>query len=173
MMHEMSSDKDFLSILRQRATQKSFELDELIQESKRIQSRIENAKAYVAELNSFLEREGEKPVQIRETHKDGIGKPGNRSPDLPVRRKEWDGMNMNEIVRTILDRTGTKSFTPDDISKEVYEIQTDRDLRRVVDGIRTVLQRGLKAGYWDRPSYGKYRAQTPSEQSRLVIQVPS
>jgi hypothetical protein len=173
MMHNMNSDKEFLILLKQRATQKAQELEELIQESKRIISRIENAKAYVAELNGFLEREGEKPIQIKETHKEGIGKPGNRSLDLPVRRKEWDGMNMNEITSTILNRAATKSFTPDDISKEVYEIQNDRDLRRVVEGIRTVLQRGLKAGYWERPSYGKYRAKTPIEQARLVIQEPS
>jgi hypothetical protein len=50
-------DNDFKTNLRDITSKKVAEVDELTQELKRLDYRIENTKQYIAELNNFIQRE--------------------------------------------------------------------------------------------------------------------
>lgn len=163
-------EANFLLQLHYRAQQKAKEYAELVHERQRIEMRIERTKAYVEQLNAFLKAEGQEPVLIRESTSTGpVGKPGNRSKDLPVRKAQWEGLSINNIIQHILSNSPTTVYHPKDIAPMIYEIQSPPDLSRVMKLLRSAMQRGVKEGLWVRAQVkAKYKAKTTVEQGRLV-----
>lgn len=168
-IQQNTDNKEFISLLRQRAQHKVDELAQLEHDLHRIEVQIERTKAYVQKLNAFLESEEELPIPLKQVSKGtGVGKVGNRSKEFPVRKVQWEGMTMNEIVASILNASPNKIFQSSDIVPLVYEIQSDKDMRLVSDTTRSVMQKGKRAGLWAKAGYGKYKSKSPIEQGQLV-----
>lgn len=165
-----NDDKGFLLQLHMRAEQKAKEYAELLHERQRLEMRIERAKGYIEQLNNFLKAEGQEPVTIKAMSRLGsaVGKPGNRSKGLPVRKVKWEGMSINEIVEHILDASPDVSFHPKEVASLIYEIQTDSDLRMVIRNVRSTMQRGIREERWERTGRAKFRGKATAQQGKLV-----
>jgi hypothetical protein len=165
-----NDDKAFLLQLHMRTQQKSAEYAELLRERQRLEMRIERAKSYVEQLNNFLKAEGQEPVTVKTTLRQGnsVGKPGNRAKDFPLRSVQWEGIGINEIIGKILNKAPSVSFHNTDVAKQIYEIQSKADLNRVMHNVRSALQKGAREGLWQRADRGKYKAKVIERQGELV-----
>lgn len=165
-----NDDRGFLFQLHMRAQQKAQEYAELLHERQRLEMRIERTKGYVEQLNNFLKAEGQEPVQIKATPPkgSGVGKPGNRSKAFPIRRVQWEGMTMNQIVERILNTSPTVSFHPKEVAPLIYEIESDSDLHIVMRNLRSTMQRGDRDGLWERTGRAIFKAKVTEEQGALV-----
>ncbi len=163
-------DKGFLLQLHMRAQQKAKEYSELLHERQRLEMNIERAKEYLEQLNNFLKAEGEQPVAIRTMPYQGsaVGKPGNRSKAFPIRKAQWNGMGINEIIEHVLNVSQGASFNAREMASEIYEIQSESDLKMVMRNIRSYMQRGARGGMWERADRGKFKAKTVEKQGALV-----
>ena len=165
-----NDDKGFLLQLLMRAERKATEIAELLHEQQRLEMRIERAKKYFEQLNIFLKAEGQQPVSIKRTSAlgSGVGKPGNRSKSFPIRKVQWDGMSINQIIESILKATPEVIFHHTEVASQVYEIASDSDLRQVLPNMRSAMQKGARDGLWERARRGKFRAKATVEQGKLV-----
>ncbi|MFC2032658.1 hypothetical protein ACFLUS_04800 [Chloroflexota bacterium] len=165
-----NADKVFLLQLHMRAETKAKEYTELLHECQRLEMRIERTKGYLEQLNSFLKAEGQAPVTLKvATSSTGsVGKPGNRSKELPVRKVLWEGMTVNQIIESVLNASPTVSFHPTEVSTLIYEIESEADMKMVVRNVRSTMQRGARDGLWDRTGRAKFRAKATVEQGTLV-----
>ena len=163
-------DKGFLLQLHMRAEQKAKELADLLHERQRLEMSIERTKAYVEQLNSFLKAEGEEPAHVKAIPHLGsaVGKPGNRSKALPIRKIQWEGMTINQIIEHILSASPNVSFHHTEIAPQIYEIQSESDLKMVTGNLRAAMQRGARDGLWERTGRAKFQAKETMEQGRLV-----
>lgn len=160
---------EFISQLKKRAEQKVAECYQLMHEQKRIGLQLERTKTYIGRLNDFLEAEGQAVVTLREAQSESrVGKPGNRSKDFPLRKTEWEGMALRDIVKAILDATPREIHHANDIARKIYEIQTDSDLRKVKRGLVSTLRRETKNGLWEGHKGNRYKAKASAEQGRLI-----
>jgi hypothetical protein len=160
---------DFASQVRIRAEEKAKEYMARAHEIRRLEVLQVRTKDYVEQLNRFLEAEGQRPVLLKESHTiSGVGKPGNRSKDMPVRKVEWEGMSMNEIVGRVLNATPDVTYHYTEIAPKIYEIYSDLDLRKVAKNLRSTLQRGVKDGLWERTGRAKFKAKVTAQQGKLV-----
>ena len=98
----------------------------------------------------------------------GVGKPGNRAKDLPIRRAEWEGLTINEIISNILDSSPDIVLHADEIAGKVYEVQSTIDLDRVKKNLVTSLRRGAKKGMWQALKRNKYKSKLAARQEMLV-----
>jgi len=160
----------FLFQLQMRAQQKAQEYADLIHQRQRLDMQIERTKQYVQELNNFLRREGQQTVPIKSAaHLEStVGKPGNRSKAMPLRRMEWDGMTVNQIITSILNRTPDASYHPSNVVSLIYEIESDADLKMVIKNIRSTMQRGAREGLWERSDRAQYKAKSTERQGILA-----
>lgn len=164
-----NDDKGFLLQLHMRGQQKAKEYVELSHERQRLDMKIERVKAYVEHINTFLEDEDQPLISLKEAQPRGtVGRPGNRSKELPVRKIQWEGMSINEIIERILDASPGVSFHPKEVAPVIYEIQSDTDLRMVMRNVRSSMQSGARKGLWERTGRAKFRAKTIVEQGKLV-----
>lgn len=165
-----SDDKGFLLQLHMRADQKAKEYAELLHKRQRLEMLIERTKQYVDQLNGFLKAEGQEPVLIKTMPHPGsiVGKPGNRSKALPIRRVRWDGMTINQIVESILNTSPTVSFHPKEVSPLIYEIESESDLHIVMRNVRSTMQSGARKGLWERTGRAMFKAKVTVEQGKLV-----
>lgn len=165
-----NDDKAFLLQLHMRAEQKAKEYAELLHERQRLDMRIERTKGYVEQLNNFLKAEGQEPVAIKAMPHQGsaVGKPGNRSKAFPLRKAQWEGMAINEIVEHTLSVSPNLSFQATDIANVVYEIQSHSDLKMVIRNMRSALQRGARDGLWERTDRGRYKAKAIERQGAFI-----
>jgi len=168
--NQSNDDKGFLLQLHMRAEQKAKEYAELLHERQRLEMRIERTKGYVEQLNNFLKAEGQQPILIKTTTHpaSAVGKPGNRSKAFPIRKMQWEGMSINQIIKRILNASPTVFFHPRDVAPLIYEIQSESDLRMVMRNVRSTMQRGAREGLWERTGRAKFRAKTIVEQGKLV-----
>lgn len=150
-------NNDFILQLRTRAQQKAKEMVELTHEKKRIDVHIQRTKAYIEQLNSFLEAEGQAPVSLKEQNT-RVGKSGNRAKGLPVRKLEWEGMSMNEIIQRILDKSPNIVYHPKEVAPLIYEIKSDSDLSMVYKNVRTTMQRGAREERWKKIGRAKFKS---------------
>lgn len=161
-------DKEFVFQVRQRVKGKVEEYRELSHQQKEIEIQLERAKAYIEELNKFLEREGERPELLKEYRPSaGIGKTGNRVKGMPLRKARWEGMSINGIIQTLLNESPSRIYNPIELASEVYEIQSDTDLRMVIKNFRSMLQRGNRDGLWDKSGRAQYKAKA-NTQGQLI-----
>lgn len=170
-MNDMNETNDgaFVIQLRIRAEEKAKEYGELLHEKRRIEMQLERTKNYVAQLNAFLEAEGRRPVIIREERPGStVGKPGNRSKEMPLRKSEWELLAMNDIIAIILNQSPTVVYHPKQVAPLIYEIQSDADLRMVERNVRSTMQRGAREGRWDRVGRAKFKAKATVQQGKLV-----
>ena len=168
--NENHEDKGFLLQLHMRAQQKAQEYAELLHERQRLEMRIERTKEYFEQLNDFLKAEGQEtvPVKTKLYLGSGFGKPGNRSRALPTRKVQWEGMSINQIVKSILNASPTVSFHPKDVALLIYEIESDSDLHMVMRNVRSTMQSGARKGLWERSDRAKYKAKVDEQQGALV-----
>jgi len=165
-----NDNKAFLLQLHMRAQQKANEYAELLHEKQRLDMRIERTKEYVEQLNNFLRAEGEEPIQIKTTPQQGsgVGKPGNRSKAFPLRKAQWEGMSINEIIVDTFNASPNVPFDANSMARVIYEIQSNSDLKMVMRNTRSALQRGYRDGLWERADRGKYKAKAIERQGELV-----
>ncbi len=168
--NENNADNGFLLQLHMRTQQKAQEIANLLHEQQRLEMSIERAKEYFEQLNNFLKAEGQEPVTIKTTpHKGtGFGKPGNRSKSYPIRKIQWEGMSINEIVLHILNASPDVSFHSTEIASLIYEVEADADLKMVMQNIRSTTQRGVRDGLWERAERGRFKAKVNEQQGALV-----
>ncbi len=156
----------FLLQLHMRAQQKAKEYAELLHEHQRLEMRIERAKGYIEQLNSFLRAEGQEPIPLKVTagSRSGVGKPGNRSKEFPVRKVQWEGMTINQIVERILSASPEVSFHPKEIAPLIYEIESESDLHIVMRNMRSTMQSGARKGRWERTGRAMFKAKVTEQQ---------
>jgi|GEM_PF-3259402 len=169
-MNGTNDDKGFVFQLHMRAQQKAQEYTELLHELQRLEVRIERTKQYVEQLNNFLVAEGQKPIHIRAISRSQspVGKPGNRSKRMPVRKVKWEGMSINDIIIQILNNSPDFSFHPSDIIPLIYEIESEPDVKMVLRNVRTTMQRGVRDGRWERTGRAKFKAKVNEKQGTLA-----
>jgi len=167
---ENNDDRGFVLQLMMRAEQKVKEYAETMHEIRRLQMRAERDKDYIEQLNNFIRAEGQQPVSIKETPPlgSGVGKPGNRAKGLPLRKMQWDGMTIIDIIGNILNGTPEVIYHHAEIIPLVYEIDSDSDLRKVLPNMRSAMQKGARDGLWERPSRGKFKAKVVEQQGAFV-----
>lgn len=165
-----NDDKGFLLQLHMRAQQKAKKYAELLHERQRLEMRIERTKGYIEQLNSFLRAEGQEPIPLKVTagSRSGVGKPGNRSKALPIRRMQWEGMTINHIIERILNASPKMSFHPKEVAPQIYEIESESDLYTVTRNVRSAMQSGARNGLWQRTGRAKFMAKETVEQGTLV-----
>lgn len=168
--NENYNDKSFLLHLHMKAQQKAKEYAELFRERQRLDMRIERTKGYLEKLNDFLKAEGQEPVLIKAMPHVGsaVGKPGNRSKALPLRKMQWEGITINEIIAHILNASPDVSFHPKEVASLIYEIESDSDLKMVMRNMRSSMQRGARDGLWERTDRAKYKAKVTTQQRILA-----
>lgn len=155
--------------VRVHAQAKADEIRELEQEIKRLEVKVARTKAYFDKLNSFLELEGQRPVLVKQVGATGgVGKPGNRAKDLPVRKVQWAGMGLFDIVDRVLNAAPDEAYQPQDAASQIYEIHSDTDLHRVIKNVRSTMQRGARSGRWVRVGRGKFKAKAKGQEGLLV-----
>ena len=164
------SDNDFISQLRYRRDQKAEEYANILQKMKRLEVEKVRAKEYIEKIDSLLEAEGEIPPALKESLPVGSGgKTGNRKADMPVRKAQWNGMSMYDIVKHILDASPQKSFHHTEIAPDIYEIQSQVDLRRVAKNLRSTMQTGCREQHlWDKAGRGRFKAKANATQGELI-----
>jgi hypothetical protein len=154
-------NSEFIRLLRQRIEAKISELATFEHDSRRILVQIERLKENIEKLNAVLESEGEDIIPMkRPLASVGVGKIGNRSKEFPLRKTQWDGMTVNEIVSKILESAPNSTFKANEIIPLIYEIQTNIDIQKVTSTMRSVMQKGERANLWVRTGRGKYKAKT-------------
>jgi hypothetical protein len=170
MNNDNFEDKGFVLQLRMRAERKVQEYSELLHERQKLDMRIERTKEYIEQMNKFLEAEGQRPVHIKMVPPivSVVGKPGNRSKTLPIRKMRWDGMSMNQIVEHILNASPTVSFHPKQVAPQIYEIESDSDLQMVIPNLRSTMQRGAREGLWERTGRAQFKAKIDEKQGELI-----
>lgn len=162
------NDEQFVTQLEARARLKVQEYNDISREIQRLTRRQEDVKTYVEKLNDFLVAEGLQPIPLRDTqHKTGVGKPGNRSKALPLRRQRWEAMTIDYAITTILNESPNRAFDAKEISPIIYEIQSEKELKKIAENIRSSLQRGAQNGLWIRIDRGKYKAKIGVQQGVL------
>ena len=164
-----NNDIDFIIQVRERARKKVEEIKNLIHDQKYIEMQIERARKYLNQLNAFLEAEGQRPALIKESpNVSPVGKPGNRAKDFPIRKMEWEGMSLFEAVKAILEASPNEIQHADVIAHKIYEIETQKDLRRVKQSLVSTLRQGIKKGLWEGLEKNRYKAKTVTAQERLI-----
>ena len=164
-----NNNDEFIKRTRMRVQEKVTEYYKLLHDRERISVMLERTKNYINQLNNFLVAEGEKPIQLKEFPQgSGFGKPGNRSPDFPVRRTEWTGMTLDEIIKTILGANPNDVYHADLLAHKIYEIKDDNDLKKVKRSLVSILRKGAsKKGLWESLKGNKYKAKA-TQQERLI-----
>ncbi len=165
-----NDNKGFLFQLHMRAEQKVAEYVKLLRERQHLDRQIELTKQYVEQLNSFLKAEGLEPVTIRTIPStlSSVGKPGNRSKSLPLRRVQWAEMTIDQIIVHFLSTSPELSCDARDVAQQLYEIDSEADMDKVIGNTRSSLQSGFRKGLWERTERGKYKARVTEQQGALV-----
>lgn len=163
MVNKGNSDNgEFIEQVQRRTGQKVEEYHHLLHEQERLKVQIERTRTYIDQLNSLLEGEGQTPIPLREPKQGtGVGKIGNRAKDFPVRKAEWAGMTLDEIIKAILELSPSEVYHADVIAHKIYEIQSDKDLRRVKMSLVSILRKGSHGGrLWESRKGNRYKAKT-------------
>src|SRR4030042_1473684 len=157
MINKNGNDAEFIEQVQRRAKKKAEEYYQLLHEQERIRVQLERAKTYIDQLNSLLKGEGQTPVPLREPKQGaGVGKIGNRAKDFPVRRTEWGGKTLDEIVIAILESSPGEVFHADMIAYKIYEIESPVDLRRVKMSLVSILRKGAQKRLWESKKGNRY-----------------
>jgi hypothetical protein len=153
------SDAEYIELTKKRVADKVDEYQQLLHEQKKIEMMLERVKGSINHLNGYLEAEGQSPVKLRAAiEANVVNKPGNRSKDYPLRKMKWEGMSINQIVQAFLGASPDTIYHANEIIPEVYEIQTDVDLKKVSISFVSALRRGVMIGLWDRIPGNMYKA---------------
>jgi hypothetical protein len=146
-------------MLRCQAEQKQAEYGQLQHQQKRIAFELAKIKKYIEHLNGLLEVEGLPTISLRDstsTSTSVIGRPGNRSKDMPLRRPEWDGFSLPEAISDILDESD-EDYHADILVERIYEIQTPAEHKRAKQSLVSTLRQGDRNGKWLARGGNKYR----------------
>lgn len=163
------TNEDFIRQLQSRREQKAREYVETSQQLKRLEVEQERAKEYLEMVDSLLEAEGVTPRPLKEslpvrTH----GKTGNREKDMPVRKAQWEEMSVNQIIQHVLDASPNLSYHPAEMAREIYEIQSEVDLNKVLRNVRSAMQKGQRKELWAKATRGRFKSKAGVAQGKLV-----
>jgi hypothetical protein len=169
MVEENRNDEQFVMDVRNRARQKSNDITNLLHQQKGIVMEIERAKAYLEKLNSFLVSEGHSPVLMTEPRPTAnVGTPGNRSKQKPLRKIEWEGKSLMEIVQEIIDSSPEEAHNAERTIAKIFEIKNPADRLMVMHDVRSTLQAGSRQERWDRVGRGLYKSKRAVQQRMSV-----
>ncbi len=169
MASDNGNSEQFTMEVLNRAKQKARAITNLLHQQKGIVMEIERAKAYLEQLNVFLNAEGHAPVLLTEPRPtSNIGIPGNRSKQKPLRKIEWDGMSLLAIIEDIIDASPNETHNAERTLSKIFEIKSPADRRMVVADVRSTLQLGSRQGRWDREGRGLYRSKKAVQQRMPV-----
>ena len=156
----------FADVLRGRAEEKQAEYIRLVHEQMRIGIRLEGIKSYIQNLNGLLQAEGLPIIHLRDSSTTGgVGKPGNRSKDMPLRKPEWEGMSLLRIAGTILNQS-SDAIHADVLVPLIFEIENPLQHKKAKHSLVSTLRNGAKEGLWEALPKNQYRGVTASP--RLV-----
>ena len=148
--------ESFTDSLRRQAESKRTEYNQLVHEQNRVVLQLERVKSYIQSLNGLLEAEGQPKVQLRDDkNTNAVGRPGNRSKNMPLRKAQWEGMTLFEIVGTILKETGADIHV-DQIIPQIYEVGTQKDKKMAKQSLVSTMMRGAKDEKWIALGQNKY-----------------
>ncbi|MDO8751839.1 MAG: hypothetical protein Q7K03_11980 [Dehalococcoidia bacterium] len=152
----------FADVLRERADVKQAEYMGLMHEQMRISIRLEGIKSYIQSLNGLLQAEGLAIIHLRDSSAtSGVGKPGNRSKDMPLRKPEWDGMALLQIAGTILSRS-SGAIHADVMVPLIFEVESAPQHKKAKHSLVSTLRAGAKKGLWEALPKNQYRGVTAS-----------
>jgi len=173
-MTSNGNDAEFIEQVQLRAKKKAEEYYKLLHEQERIRVQAERSRAYLDQLNNFLKGEGVAPVPLREPKQgSGVGKIGNRAKDFPVRRAEWAGKTLDEIVKNILESSPDRVYHADIIANLIYEIESTVDLRRVKMSLVSILRKGAQRGLWENMHRNLYKAKVGAHRQTKLVSAQS
>ncbi|MCH8909261.1 MAG: hypothetical protein IH867_00815 [Chloroflexi bacterium] len=130
----------------------------------RAQREIDRLKSYVDNLNALLESEGLAKVSLRDPVGGRvIGKAGNRSPNMPQRKPEYEGMSLEDAIETVLNELQDETHA-DVLVERVYEISTELDKKHGKRSLTSSARSGAKKGRWEAIPGNLYRAKQPEMQ---------
>lgn len=169
-MDDNVNDTNFIEQLREHTKKKVEEYYSLLHEEERIRVQMERAKKYVEHSNTLLESEGQSPIVLKEPKQGiGVGKIGNRKKDFPVRRPEWEGKTLDEIITAIVEANPNETHHADLIAHKIYEIQSELDVRRVKQSLVSILRKGAQRKLWEALPKNHYKAKAGTRmQPKLV-----
>lgn len=163
----VNSDKGFVEAAAKKAQEKRQEYTQLLHEQKRIALRLEKCKNYLENLNNILGHEGLEKIALKESsQQSGIGKPGNRAPDMPVRKPEWATMSLADAASMILSES-SEALHVDVIATKIYELESPFDKKKAKRSLVSTLRSGKKRGLW--LGLGKNRYQRKEPQAALQL----
>ena len=150
------AEKSFTDSLRLQAESKRKEYNQLLHDQNRIVLNLDRIKEYIQSLNGLLEAEGQPKVQLRDDkNANAVGRPGNRSKNMPVRKAQWGGMTLYDIVEAILDST-SGDIHVDQVIPNIYEIETQKDKKMAKQSLVSTMMRGAKDKKWIALGQNKY-----------------
>jgi len=169
MISGNGNGEHFVSEVLSRARQKASEIANLLHQQKGIVMQIERAKAYLEQLNAFLEAEGRAPVLLSEPRPtNNVGTPGNRSKQKPLRKIEWEGMSLMAIVQEIVDSSPNEVHNTERTLPKIFEIKSPTDRAMVIRDVRSTFQLGARQGRWERTGRGSYKSKKAVQQRMPV-----
>ena len=141
-------EESFTDSLRRQAESKRKEYNQLVHDQNRVALQLDRVKAYIQSLNGLLEAEGQAKVQLRDDTKTNVvGRPGNRSKNMPLRKAQWEGMTLYDIVETIVEEA-SGDIHVDQILPQIYETETQKDRRLAKQSLVSTMRRGAKDSRW-------------------------
>ena len=163
-INEHVAEEPFVDRVRRQAEAKAKEYYELQHEERRVAQSLERTRNYIDSLNAFLDAEGEPKVRLRDQMQaSNVGKPGNRSKDMPLRYPKWEGMRLVDIVEKLLEEA-SGSLHADDVVAGIYELARPTDLRKAKHSLVSTLRKGVKDGNWEALGKNQYRSKSRAQQ---------
>ncbi len=166
-----NGDNSFSSIeaLRRLSKDKEEQYRNLIYHGNLIAYQLNQVKEYIQHLNGLLAIEGLPTITLSElSGKPGVGKPGNRSKDMPPRKAEWAGMSLVGAVKIILAGEN-REFHADEIVQRIYETHTRAEKKKAKQSLVSTLRVGgkIRAGgknaEWKTLPKNKYKSLEPKQ----------
>jgi len=153
----MSDNQELFSQLRIKGDEKLKENLQIQHELQLLNMKLERNIKFLKHVNEVLLAEGEKPIGFTDSPGPiSFGRPGNRKPEMPARKRQWDNKSINTIIATVLSTNPHTIFRYDDMALEIYKITSQAELKRVRTNLTIILQKGVRDGLWDRAERGRF-----------------
>jgi hypothetical protein len=158
--HNDIDDEELGKILTARLRGREARLAELESQERELAAKIAREREHVAHLSVLLHDLGMTPPSssVAATTTGNGTQPdrprskvfvaGNKNPKMPPRRPEYVSVSLTEAARRLLSRGETMHIN--DISRAVYHIENDAQLRLVNATMRSMLAVGVNKGQWER-----------------------
>ena len=165
--NQLNISTDFSDALKAEAETMQLTYNKLHDQFRRVRHEIERVKTYVEHLNGLLEAKGMPRISLHEpTAKTGIGRPGNRTKGMPLRRSEWEDMSVMDAVDAILRQTD-KAVHADVLVERIYEVTTPLEHKKAKHTLASTARQGAKNDRWI--ALGRNRYQAKDQQREMAV----